>query len=139
MKAKRPKLRAELIQAAIGENSDYRDESNGRDLEVGYLYGMADLITVMTLGDDESFSDTRHDIAAQIDKGAMKEKYAILPENGYKEPKKKKKTKTKGPLDRLEELLSLTEHLKAYMEPDTMRAWSRISAAAADLRDGSNV
>ena len=84
-KTQRLRLRAELVESAVAENDAYRDLSNPRDLEIGYLYGQADLIVNATIGPDESFSDLRTEIAEEIDRRAT-EKYPLLPVNGYKGP-----------------------------------------------------
>lgn len=81
--------RDELIEAAIGVNEGYRGVSgdDDRDLEVGFLYGTAELILVLTFVDGESYHDSREAIAAKIDKGAKKNSYPLLPCNGYKPEK----------------------------------------------------
>lgn len=73
--------REEMIEAAIGLNESYRIGEDVETLEVGFLYGTAELITTLTLGEDESFSDVRKEIAKQIDKGAAESTYPLLPEN----------------------------------------------------------
>jgi hypothetical protein len=42
-------------------------------------------------------------------------------------------------LNMLEELLSLTEPIRDSLHGDEYKAWERISATAADLRDGDDV
>lgn len=42
-------------------------------------------------------------------------------------------------LDMLEELLSLTEPLRDQLHGDEYKAWERISAKTADIRDGEEV
>lgn len=74
----------ELIEAAVGVNANYRVDSNNRDLEVGFLYGTAELITVLVLGPNQSYSDVREEIAREIDRKAAKDSYPLLPANGGK-------------------------------------------------------
>jgi hypothetical protein len=70
--------RDELIDVAVGVNENYRIDDRDRDLEVGFLYGTAELITALTLGEDESYSEVRESIAQQIDQRAAKASYAVL-------------------------------------------------------------
>ncbi len=70
--------RPELIAAAVGQTETYRTDIDDRDLEIGHLYGMADLITALTLGETESFSDAREAIAQEIDRIAGQATYRIL-------------------------------------------------------------
>lgn len=73
--------RAELINTAAGANENYRI-GDGRELELGFLYGTAELITTLTLGPDESYSDAREAIARQIDLEAATGTYPLLSING---------------------------------------------------------
>ncbi len=59
--------RETLIDAAIGANENYRVNEDGGDMEIGFLYGTAELITVLTLQQDESYSLVREKIAHQTE------------------------------------------------------------------------
>jgi hypothetical protein len=74
--------RAKLIEVAANVNGNYRVDDNDIDLEVGFLYGTAELITALTLGKDESYNDVREEIARQIDLLAGGTSYLLLPANG---------------------------------------------------------
>lgn len=57
-------MAAGLLSSYIGAG----DTNTDRDLEVGFLYGMAELTLALTgIGADESYSDRREQIARDID------------------------------------------------------------------------
>jgi hypothetical protein len=68
-----------LIDAAIGANENYRDSAqDDRDLELGFLYGTAEMVVMLTITDGESYHDLRESIAKQIDEAASKITYRVL-------------------------------------------------------------
>jgi hypothetical protein len=70
--------REELIEAAVGVNENYRIDASDT-MEIGFLYGTAELITALTLQDGESYGEVRERIARQIDREAAKATYSVLP------------------------------------------------------------
>lgn len=69
--------REELIEIAAGVNEGYRI-GDDKTLEIGFLFGTAELITSLTLKDGESYHDVRLDIAKAIDNKAKLKTYSIL-------------------------------------------------------------
>lgn len=67
-----------LIDAAVGVNENYRVDDRDRDLEVGFLYGTAEMIVALTLEDGESYHDVREEVAQQIDAKAAQTTYPVL-------------------------------------------------------------
>lgn len=77
--------REALIDTAVGLNENYRTDETDHDLELGFLYGTAEMVVASTLKPDESYHDLREAVAAQIDKAAAEKTYPIMKVNGYKE------------------------------------------------------
>jgi hypothetical protein len=70
--------RAKLLDTAVYANESYRVDEDDRDLEIGFLYGTAEMIVALTIMDGESYSDLREELAREIDKRAAPKTYAIL-------------------------------------------------------------
>lgn len=71
--------RESLVQTAIVVNESYRTgDEEDRDLEIGFLYGTAEMIVSATLQDHESYNDLREELARRIDAGAAKAAYALI-------------------------------------------------------------
>lgn len=72
--------RAELIEIAIGINENYRTEDSPimKDLEIGFLYGCAEMILTLTLREGESYSEMREVIANEIDHRVGNSTYRVL-------------------------------------------------------------
>jgi hypothetical protein len=70
--------REDLIQTAIGVNENYRCVDDCQDLEIGFLYGTAEMIVALTLEKHESYGELRKEIALRIDHEAAKITYSIL-------------------------------------------------------------
>lgn len=77
-------LRQPLIDEAVGVNENYRTSEEDRNLELGFLYGTAELIVALTISENESYNDIREEIAQQIDQRAAQLTYPILEVNGAK-------------------------------------------------------
>lgn len=73
--------REALSDAAAGVNEGYRINQAEADLELGFLMGTAELITALTLQENESYSEVREAIATEIDKRAARSTYAVHPAN----------------------------------------------------------
>lgn len=76
-------MRSRLIQTAADLNANYRCDKDDRDLELGFLFGTAEMVAALLIAEGlshESFSDLRHAIAKEIDKLASGESYVILKE-----------------------------------------------------------
>ncbi len=65
----------DLILLAAGLNTSYRGvEEDERDLEIGFLYGTAEMVLgLVGLPPHESYSDRREEIARFIDIAAVKD------------------------------------------------------------------
>lgn len=74
--------RDDLIATAVAVNEGYRI-GDSRKLEIGFLYGTAEMIVSLTLADNESYGELREELARKIDKEAAKLTYPLLPSNGY--------------------------------------------------------
>lgn len=70
--------REKLIDAAVGVNENYRVAQDEHDLELGFLYGTAEMVVALTLREGESYHDVREQIARQIDERAAKQTYRVL-------------------------------------------------------------
>ena len=79
-------MRAELLTNAVDLNENYRndDSSASHDLEVGFLYGTAEMIVALTLKNEESYHDLREELARAIDSMAAERSYPVLNVNGWK-------------------------------------------------------
>jgi hypothetical protein len=78
----------QLVDQAAQVNASYRVDADERTLEVGFLYGTAELIIAITgLLPTESYSDKREAIATLIDERAYAHYsalYSVLPNTiGY--------------------------------------------------------
>jgi hypothetical protein len=76
--------RTRLLDAAVGVNANYRNDDTDHDLELGFLYGTAEMIVALTLKDDESYHDLREELARAIDALAAEQSYPLLECNGWK-------------------------------------------------------
>ena len=78
--------RDELIRLAAKLNNDYRvGDKTPDDLEIGFLYGTAELILAATWEDGASYSELREHIAHQIDELAAVDSYSVFM-RAYRKP-----------------------------------------------------